>query len=195
MRYNPGRYRLGYTLIEVLLVVMILGIMTTIVLVSFTGTLRHQRLSTAVRRVAAAGRHARSLAVIGQREVALIFDTSRNVVTIRALKPRKGVDDADDAGVASDAVSLAEGDAFAETEAPASATEDDFLGEDITLQLEGVQIIPGERGGVEGQSEGGTFTVVYASNGRCSPYSVVLADGDGNEVTIDVDSVGAVRTQ
>jgi prepilin-type N-terminal cleavage/methylation domain-containing protein len=73
MRAMPSR-RSGFTLIEIVLVVGIIAVVTTVAIVNLAGSLRGNRLRTAVRQVVTVGRYARSMALLDQRERDLVFE-------------------------------------------------------------------------------------------------------------------------
>ncbi len=61
----------GFTLLELLLVIVILGVATAIVMPAFSHAVRGSRIRLASRTLAMAGRYARSLAVLQQRDLTL----------------------------------------------------------------------------------------------------------------------------
>ena len=63
---SGGALRDGFTLIEVLLVLAIMGILCVIALPNFFSAVKEHRLRGATRSVMSAGRYATSLAVISQ---------------------------------------------------------------------------------------------------------------------------------
>lgn len=69
-----GRPAAGYTLVELLVVLAILGLITAIALPMFTGVLPGAELKSAARNLGADMRYARSRAIAGNREVTLSVD-------------------------------------------------------------------------------------------------------------------------
>ncbi|MDD5676771.1 MAG: prepilin-type N-terminal cleavage/methylation domain-containing protein [Kiritimatiellae bacterium] len=88
MNKEPGalcsRFHISsaFTLIEVLLVVVIMGIIMTIAMPSFVRSIRGQRLSTAARTLATVARYARSMAVLKQNDLGLIFNLANGQVDL-----------------------------------------------------------------------------------------------------------------
>lgn len=82
--------RRAFTVIELLLVVVIIGMMTAIAIPNFVKSLHGNRLRTAARTVVSAGRYARSMAVLRQRVVELRFDLEKQTVSV--LDTRRELD-------------------------------------------------------------------------------------------------------
>ena len=72
----------AFTLIEVLLVVVVLGIAVAIAVPSFVRSLHGQRLSTAARTLTTVARYARSMAVLKQSDLGLIFNLANGQVDL-----------------------------------------------------------------------------------------------------------------
>ena len=93
----PGRRRTGFTLVEVMLVVVIIGIASAVALPTFAKSYRGAKLRTSVRMVLAMHRNAQSKAVLGQEYTALLFDVRKGTVDKasdnRRHEPCAGTDD------------------------------------------------------------------------------------------------------
>ena len=72
----------AFTLIEVLLVVVVLGIAVAIAVPSFVRSIHGQRLSTAARTLTTVARYARSMAVLKQSDMALTFNLANGQVDL-----------------------------------------------------------------------------------------------------------------
>ena len=162
---------------------VVIGILTAITVPQFVRSIQGNRLRTAVRTVVMAGRYARSMAVLRQTELVLTFDLDEGLVTVedivmRALDPG---DEAFDEEMDDETGSAAQ---------YAVASRTNLL----RRRLEGVGLSWVEV--EEERFEGGTASVVYASNGRCMPYRVQVADREGGgAVTIEVDVLSSATTE
>lgn len=72
----------AFTLIEVLLVIVVMGIVAAIAMPSFVHSIQGQRLSTAARTLTTVARYARSMAVLKQTDLALTFNLANGQVDL-----------------------------------------------------------------------------------------------------------------
>ena len=194
----------GFTLFELLLVVALIGVIAAVTFPSFVGAIQGSRLRAAARSIVSSGRYARSMAVLKQREVELAFTLGETPsVTIRE-RPR-----ADAAGTSAAAPANGEGAAtggVTETFAaisgePAAGLDPGMepaprrLGrdepEEIIRTFQRVRIEFLDADDEEGLRTEGQGSVVYRSNGTCTPYRVKLVDDDGAWVLVTVDALGS----
>lgn len=88
MNKEPGtlcsRFHISpaFTLIEVLLVVVVMGIVVGIAMPSFVSSIQGQRLSSAARTLATVARYARSMAVLKQSDLSLTFNLANGQVDL-----------------------------------------------------------------------------------------------------------------
>ena len=181
------RGRLGFTLVEMLLVIVIIAIATAVSMPSFVKSLRGNRRRTAARTVIAAGRYARSMAVLHQRPMALTFDLEAGTITVAGTKNVPPPAD------------TAEDEEPEEERSPLDdplVTEDDArerpgagagVADTLTRVLDQVTIEYVESADGERVIEG-AHAVVYQSNGRCIPYEVRLVDNTDVGLVIKVDA-------
>lgn len=140
----------GFTLIEILLVLAIIGVVTAITLPNLVKSIRGNRLRTASRSIVMAGRYARSMAVLKQTEMALMFNLDSAKISV---------------------------------------------GEELTRKLDKVSIEYVEIAEKDEKYTEGTCSVVYRSNGTCTPYRVKVKDEQEVSITIDVDALSSARTE
>lgn len=92
-------FRLGFTMIEILLIIVIIGVALGITMPSLVRSIQGQRLKTAARTMVTVARYARSMAVLKQTDLTLSFNfntgqidlTSTNVSLPRFTRMIEGV--------------------------------------------------------------------------------------------------------
>ena len=186
------RQRFGFSLIELLLVVSIIGITTAIIMPNFVASIKGNRLRSATRKVVSAGRYSRSQAVLKQRDMALVFNLDNASFAIHPMRINFGrsgdnvaVEDVADASRAPDVSGDVDG------ESP-SLTLDAMI---LERQLDMVTFEYIEVEALDGQYSEGKIPVIYRSNGTCMPYTIRLTDGQGSAVTVHVDELSTARTE
>lgn len=185
-RFRAGG-RPGFTLIEILLVAVIVGIASAVAVPMFARSFRGAKLRNSTRTVLMMHRNAQSKAVMGQRYMAVLFDE---------LKGTLEMVDQGQPGVKKDALfgsvgggagaapgggtgAAAPGGEAAGTDAKAPASVLDRKLED------GVKILS-FRGGREFD---GIHYVSYFPNGMCEAFEVKIGDGENRSARIRVDAV------
>lgn len=183
------RPRFGFTLVEVLLVLAIMAIVTVIAMPTLVHSIRGNRLRTAARTVTMAGRYARSMALLQQREVVLTLDLDKESLTI-ATSGKGGSPQAQEDATGASPPEPVPADTDS-TNRPNIRAETEV----ITRALEQVTFAAVAVGGQDAVDfSEGSCQVVYRSNGLCTPYKVTLADTYGGSVTIEVDALGSSVT-
>ena len=69
-----SKFRFGFTMIELLLIIVIIGVALGITMPSFVRSIQGQRLKTAARTMVTVARYARSMAVLKQTDLTLSFN-------------------------------------------------------------------------------------------------------------------------
>ncbi len=176
----------AFSLIELMLVMAIIAIVTAVTVPQLVQSMRGNRLRLAARQIVTAGRYARSMALLEQTELAVVFDVAAGSVRVEP------------AGVGVAAATAWEGDdaapaaAVAEPAPAVGSSGKSVPG--ISMRLDRVTIET-VRVGASGEPVAeGVQRVVYGTNGRCMPYAVVLRDAFDATVTIEVDALASART-
>ena len=169
----------GFTLIEVLLVVVIILITTAIAIPSFSRSFKGAKIRAATRMVVMATRYARSVAVLHQVQTALLYDEELGTIEVVAIHTERS-----DSRFLNDAPP-----ADAEEE---SATVDSRLKKHLE---DGVRIAEVGSDADEGVTEvDGIYYVNFYPNGMCDQHWVELEDDHGQRVLIEMDPMSGKST-
>ena len=172
-------HRTGFTLIEILLVVVIIMIATAVAIPSFTRSFRGAKLRTAGRELVMASRYARSVAVLQQVQTSVLFDSELGTCEIVSIST-------------GDESSKFLNDTSGEEAEQAPATVKSLLKKTFP---DGVQITSVQSTDENAVQEiEGIFYVSYYPNGQCDAYEVVLTDDRGQSLRMDVDALSGKST-
>ena len=190
----PPAARAGFTLIELMLVVVIVGIASAVVLPRFVHSFKGARLRTAARIVSMSSRYARSTAVLHQQDMALIFYPGRNEVELVSFGQFAGAPERDRfldsrdqravAGLLEDEESMSPAE-----EGPPAQIESEMVRE----LPEGIEIVEVQVNGDILDIENAYVANFYA-NGMCDPFTMFLRDEDEREASVEVDPLSGKVT-
>ncbi len=200
------RRRSAFTLIEVLLVLAILGVMVTVMLPQVMSSLREHELRGATRVVMSSGRHAMSLAVLSQREMSVTYNLDTSTLTIQAALAAPSLDDIgdelEDAPEARDPLTEVVAEAWETDDVGAGPVNNDgayegavaIVDEEVVHKFDSIVLSFIEIEGEDGyRAEDGSHTIIYYTNGRCTPHTVGIEDNDGATATIEIDALSSAR--
>lgn len=180
-RPAPPR-RAGFTLVEILLVVVIVGISSAVAFPLFARSIRGARLRLSGRTVVMMHRNAQSRAVLGSCYAALFFDDRKNTIELFTQADSAANKDAFFDTLGGPAPSSAD----ASADAPSATPQTQLL-----RPLEDTVRIDSFSGG---DDIDGIHVVQYYPSGMCQKYSLVLADDEGRRLSIEVDPVTGKAT-
>ena len=184
---SPGRRRTGFTLVEVMLVVVIIGIASAVALPTFAKSYRGAKLRTSVRMVLAMHRNAQAKAVLGQEYTALLFDVRKGTVELVEQSGARLMQDSffgEIGGSGGGMGSVMSGADFAD--GGGSEGGEAEVSSFALRKLEDTVSFESFRGGKEIDE---LFYVSYYPSGRCEGYTVTLADGEGRRRSVTVDPI------
>lgn len=194
------RTRRGFTLIELLLVLAIIGVVMVVAFPVMVQSIKGHRLRAGLRSVVMAGSYARSMAILRQEPVSLEFDLGQGAFRVdesgATASAPAGRETELEANAGADArlqPLLERGDD--ELRGSASTNGSATAYEPIERTLEGVRILYVTLEYDERTVREGKASILYRTNGTCTPYSLKLRGKDGTWGTIEVDVLGAVETK
>lgn len=176
----------GFTLVEILIVVVIAGMMAAIAVPGFTRAMKGAQLRTAARTLSMAHKYARNMAVLRQLPMALVLDTEGREVEVLSLSSRNSLSGRDGFldGRAEQAPPSDDPDAPVAPALPDITSElRRSLGKEV--QVESVESADGRA--VDELK--GIFWVNYHPNGMCDGFRVRMSDASGQKVVITAEGI------
>jgi len=175
----------GFTLVEVLMVLAIIGISTLVAMPSLVKSIRGNRLRVGTRTIVMAGNYARTMAILRNQEMKLVLNKDANSVTVEPFH---------EAVPATTTSTLPGLDAQGDTNAAAETTSSPPPLK-IVRQLDAVHIDSVSVDHRRGKTEDRDSVIVYQSNGRCNPYEVRVVDEYDSAMIITVDAVASPKVR
>lgn len=167
----------GYTLIEILLVVVIIMVTAGISVPKFAESMKGAKLRTSARSVITAHRYARSTAVLHQKFMAIYFYTEQGKMEVVSLTPAGS-----GAGEATFGEGPGEEPVYQVTIDRERSLAEGVRFEDVEME-------------VPGQQEREAFWVNYFPSGTCDAYTLRLEDDSGRAMMVEIDPIsGQVET-
>jgi prepilin-type N-terminal cleavage/methylation domain-containing protein len=185
-----GRRRPGFSLIELLLVVVISLVAAGIAMPTFVRSYRSSQLRSSVRTVLMTAKYARSMSVLSQKPMALLLDKVEGELEVVALADRGSLSDR---GRFLDDRSMRKEDALLGKEKEASDIQ---IGSELVKRLAAdVRIEAFESAQAEREIEG-IHWVNFYPNGMCEGFLVKLLDKDGRSAVIEMEGIsGALKVE
>ena len=188
-----SRHHDGFTLIELLLVVVISLLAAGIAMPLFVRSFQSSKLRTSARTVVMASKYARSMAVLSQKQMSILFDKPLGRLEVVSLSGLAGAGDRDrflDSEQAQAAAVSTDEDKDKETDTPdAGPIQSDFT---KTLS-DGINITSFETEKKD-QESSDIYWINYYPNGMCDGFEIQLSDKSGKTMTITVDGVSGTTT-
>lgn len=182
--------RRGFTLIEILIVVVIAGMMAAIAVPGFTRAMKGAELRSAARTLAMAHKFARNTAVLRQTPMALLVDTQARMIEVLSLTSRNSMQlrggFLDDRAERAAAPPPEDGEPVlaAPQEKPAIESElQRTYGREVTLESFATA------DGKDADEHKGVYWVSYYPNGMCDGFRIRLVDANGQKVTITAEGL------
>jgi prepilin-type N-terminal cleavage/methylation domain-containing protein len=185
----------AFTLIELMLVVVIIGVATAVAVPRFAASMKGARLRSAARTISMVSRYARSTAVLHQKDMAVIFYPDRHEVELVSFGRFVGAADQDrfldsrDNRAVAGLLADKDEELRLESEGPRAKIESELIRE----LPEGVEIDQVKVGGdiVEFES---AYVANFFANGMCDAFTLFLLDEDERGASITVDALSGKVT-
>lgn len=194
-RMTSSTMRRAFTLIELLLVLAIIAVVTAVTLPSFVRSIRGNRLRAAAGQIVHAGRYARTMAVMRQREMQLVLNLKSGIIRVtEGSAPLPDEEEPEDEEARRNAAQNsmgAEDEEREESPPPPSGPMD----VSVQRKLDKVRIQSVEIEGIDDVFTDGQCSITYRSNGTCRPYEVKIVDEFDAAVTITVDALSGAETE
>ncbi len=217
---HSGRRGSGFTLLELLMVIVILGVAAAVLVPQLNVGAERTRLVTAARSIVQASRFARTMALLHQAETELVLNPATGEVSVRAHTRGYKADllstmaeeatmaaeeasglDYDDAETGENAGSEVKTNLVAEVATAQSFADEinqSFANKDITFAFVGYTDTVDNDGPAVPKDTGddkAPIVLVFKSNGTCRPFRVRALTEDGDYLEVSVDVIGKAKIE
>lgn len=165
----------GFTLLELVVVLLIIGVMTALVTPRLIGSWTKMNLKSSAQKISSSLRYARSLAVSEQITYHAVFDLEKNGLFIKAEKPK--YNDDNDLQDENDSTETDN----SQTEKPRS--ESYFLPDGVHIE----KVMIGND-----EIDSGEFEIAFYPAGKSSGGRVILIDEKERRLQISVDFITGI---
>lgn len=211
--------RRGFTLLELLAVIVVLGVLAAIIVPQFGGGGERTKLVVAARSLVQATRYARSMAMLHQAETELRVSPSSGLVEVRAhgggaasnapvVPETQGVADAkddpdDDADATEDTSVISKDEHVSDATSRLfdSGIDVQFPNEGITFEFVEYTDSSGDDSekvkGAEADEDGNAppFSIVFQNNGLCRPCRIKATTESGDALVVSIDAIGRAKIE
>ena len=174
---KPGAARSGFTLLEILLVVLVIAVVATAFVPMAVESIEGARLRSALRDTIALNRYARSKAILEQAPMAVLYHADTGRLQLIQLPPRREP--------AMETLVSAVPPGLNREDRSLPAAEEDLTVLKTRQLPRGVRIVEAEGA----QREADTWFVLYLPSGMTDPHSVVLEDNRGDRSSLHVNGI------
>ena len=170
------RRKTGFTFLEILLVVGIAAVLAALSVPMFMKSYRGAKLKASARTIASVHRYARSISVLQQKQVAVLFDTVKGTIRVVSL-------DAENGGFRGRMTDLPSMSSGGDEDVKYTVKKELLKELEDGVEFDDIDVVNSD------QSVQGTYIINYYVNGMCDKYEVRLVDKRHRRKRIDVDNI------